>query len=183
LKPILFPSFILLLLVSCKKEIDKLPPITQSGANTFGCLLNANAWVPGGSVDLFSNTYPTSGGFFGDSINTISIYVSAYNGRDEIHIYLKHPAEVKTYFLNKNTLTYPYAVYPEASYGEYRKTDQFGNEELYTTDSIHTGIVTVTRSDITNSIVSGIFQMQLYQQSTGKTINITDGRFDYKTHI
>ena len=40
----------LLLGSSCKKdklvnEIDKLPPATQTGANTFGCLVNGKAWI------------------------------------------------------------------------------------------------------------------------------------------
>ncbi len=29
-----------------KTELEKLPPITQTGANTFGCLLNGVAWIP-----------------------------------------------------------------------------------------------------------------------------------------
>ncbi len=31
-----------------KTELEKLPPITQTGANTFGCLLNGVAFTPGG---------------------------------------------------------------------------------------------------------------------------------------
>ncbi|MCW3074373.1 MAG: hypothetical protein JWP69_1442 [Flaviaesturariibacter sp.] len=36
--------------VSCKKDKDndKLPPITQNGANTFGCLVNGKVWLPKG---------------------------------------------------------------------------------------------------------------------------------------
>lgn len=29
-----------------KTELEKLPPITQTGANTLGCLLNGQAWIP-----------------------------------------------------------------------------------------------------------------------------------------
>ena len=41
----------LLMAAGCKKEttleneLAKLPPATQTGANTFGCLLNGKAWV------------------------------------------------------------------------------------------------------------------------------------------
>ncbi len=44
----------ILIAASCKKnkpqktELEKLPPITQTGANTFGCLLNGKAYTPGG---------------------------------------------------------------------------------------------------------------------------------------
>lgn len=50
--------FFLLLFISCNDDdqmttppppevepIDQLPPITMSGANTFGCLINEEAWV------------------------------------------------------------------------------------------------------------------------------------------
>ncbi|MCC6684041.1 MAG: hypothetical protein IT247_03125, partial [Bacteroidia bacterium] len=39
-----------LLYAGCKKEedeIDKLPPATASGRNTFGCLINGRAWPNG----------------------------------------------------------------------------------------------------------------------------------------
>ncbi|MGC8751867.1 hypothetical protein [Hydrotalea sp.] len=37
---------------SCRKKtvdpVDQLPPETQNGANTFGCLVNAQVFKPGG---------------------------------------------------------------------------------------------------------------------------------------
>jgi len=60
-----------LLSSSCKKHvikpIDQLPPATQTGANTFGCLVNGAAFLPAGGD--FSgpikqcNYIYTSGGF------------------------------------------------------------------------------------------------------------------------
>ena len=53
MKKILTPFLaILLIAASCKKtkteseSPDQLPPITQTGANTFGCLINGNVWLP-----------------------------------------------------------------------------------------------------------------------------------------
>ena len=42
-----------LLGASCKKTntpspTDQLPPTTQTGANTFGCLVNGKVWIPKG---------------------------------------------------------------------------------------------------------------------------------------
>jgi len=42
-----------LLSSSCKKNkptnpVDQLPPETQTGANTFGCLINGEVFKPGG---------------------------------------------------------------------------------------------------------------------------------------
>ena len=170
-------SIVLLIAASCKKEADKLPSATQTGANTFGCLVNGKAWVPSGR-GAFSGVNPTSGGFFGDVDNTISIYVRAYAENDEMTIYLKNTTAVGTYYLNRNTSIFPYAVLPEASYGMYKIL----YESEYTTDSIHTGTVNITHSDLNAGIVSGSFEMQVYQKNTGKIINITKGRFDYKNH-
>ena len=45
----------------CKKtdsldaELAKLPPITQTGANTFGCLVNGKAYIPSGNDGWFPN--------------------------------------------------------------------------------------------------------------------------------
>ena len=163
-------SIVLLIAASCKKEADKLPSATQTGANTFGCLVNGKAWVPSGR-GAFSGVNPTSGGFFGDVDSTISIYVSAYAENDEITIYLKNTVAV-------GTSIFPYAVLREASYGLYKIL----YDSEYTTDSIHTGTVNITHSDLNAGIVSGSFEMQVYQKNTGKIINITKGRFDYKNH-
>lgn len=34
-----------------KTELEKLPPATQEGKNTFGCLVNGKAWVTKTSID------------------------------------------------------------------------------------------------------------------------------------
>jgi hypothetical protein len=167
----------LLLNSSCKKEINKLPPATQSGANTFGCLVDGKAWIPTGRGG-FSGINSTSGGFWGEVDSTVSIYIMAYGENDEIGVYLKNTTSVGIYHLNENTAIKPYAVLPEANYGMY----SIIYDSEYVTDSLHTGIVNVTYADRNTGIVSGTFEMQLYQKNTGKIVNITNGRFDYKTH-
>lgn len=37
-----------------KTELEKLPPITQEGKNTFGCLVNDIAWVTKTSIDAYA---------------------------------------------------------------------------------------------------------------------------------
>lgn len=43
-------TFLLLIASSCKKDAnkDKLPPATQTGENTFGCLINGEVYIPKG---------------------------------------------------------------------------------------------------------------------------------------
>jgi len=172
------PLCFLLLSNSCKKTgINSLPPATQTGANTFGCLVNGKAWIPtGGGVG--SGINPTSGGFYVTPDGKINIYIKAYSYNDYIDIYLKQITHPGTYYLNKNTGVSPNFVYPE-SYGAY-----FINSasDYFVTDTAHTGIVRITYADTINTIASGTFEMKLYRKNTNEVINITDGRFDYRTH-
>jgi len=59
MKKIQFITVSVLLITSlcftqCKKNatnpVDELPPATQTGANTFGCLINGQPFTPGGSA-------------------------------------------------------------------------------------------------------------------------------------
>ena len=40
-----------------KTELEKLPPATQTGANTFGCLLNGSAFLPGNGQNTLDCVY------------------------------------------------------------------------------------------------------------------------------
>ena len=62
MKAILMILLWLPMLAACKKnELNALPPATQVGANTFGCLVDGKAWVPSGK-GLFSDK-PLEGGY------------------------------------------------------------------------------------------------------------------------
>lgn len=176
-KYLLILSIPLLVNISCKKsQDDNLPAGTQAGANTFGCLIDGKAWIPTGRGPG-SGIYPTSGGFFGTPDGRRNIFIKAYSDQDYIHLYLKNIYQIGTYYLNRNTFVYPNVIYP-ASYGAYF----IDGQDYYVTDSLHTGTVQIIHADTTTGIVSGTFEMQLYQKNTGKIMNITKGRFDYKTH-
>lgn len=51
-----------LLLLTCKKE-GPLPYATQSGQNTFGCMINGKPYVPDGGGG-WSGIKPLEGGYF-----------------------------------------------------------------------------------------------------------------------
>jgi len=171
------PLCFLLLSNSCKKTgINSLPPATQTGANTFGCLVDGKVWIPtGGGVG--SGVNPTRGGFFRDANGKLNIYIAANSYNDNIDIYLKYITTVGTYYLNYNTGVKPNIIFPE-SYGAYFVNGQ----DYYVTTTTHTGKVNITYADSIQGIVSGTFEMYLFQQSTGKIKHMTDGRFDYKNH-
>ncbi|WP_372746855.1 lipoprotein, partial [Lutibacter sp.] len=54
---------ITILLTACNKDndsiapIDQLPEATQTGENTFGCLLNGEAFLPSGGVNPLDCVY------------------------------------------------------------------------------------------------------------------------------
>ncbi|MDP3665037.1 MAG: hypothetical protein Q8R50_00025, partial [Sediminibacterium sp.] len=48
-------------IISCKKSVNQLsllPPITNTGANTFGCLVNGVAMLPKSGSPTWSNPFP-----------------------------------------------------------------------------------------------------------------------------
>jgi hypothetical protein len=53
-----------LALISCDKDddaptnpVDRLPPATQTGANTFGCLLDGETFIPSGGTNPLDCVY------------------------------------------------------------------------------------------------------------------------------
>jgi len=50
----------------------------------------------------------------------------------------------------------------------------------YTTDNLNTGVLNITRCDLSNRIFSGTFSFTAKNNSTSETVNVTDGRFDLK---
>ncbi len=73
IKKLLFLLLILTQLISCCKKnndeptnpIDQLPAATQTGANTFGCLLDGKAFLPGNSGNPLDCVYQfVSGGYY-----------------------------------------------------------------------------------------------------------------------
>ena len=172
---------------SCKKElttadlIAQLPPETQTGANTFGCLIDGVPFVPTGTGSFTYPDYPVIGGYRNPLppiyYNRTNVDISARKPYTNISLYLRNVNQVGTYNLNFNTLPIPNTLYPQ-NHGLYAT---FGNampETEYITTSVYTGQVEVTKADTTNGIVSGRFSFKAVNKASGKTVEITNGRFD-----
>ncbi len=163
----------LLGLSQCKKShpVSALPPETQTGANTFGCLVNGQPWTPQGNngssnysvsydptyrkgtLNVGCYRYIGSGandfqtvGFFSDSIPGKGIYSLAV---------AKHQEGLFT-DLTKTTCQFP------------------GSDPYY-----RRGSLTITRLDLKVGIVSGTFAFTLYKPGCD-SVRITQGRFDRK---
>jgi len=180
----LITVILILNFAGCKKELgDELPALTYEGKNTFGCKIDGVSWVPKGIYGWGFTDYPTDGGYYAEyNSPLVHVLIKTSDPGGYIDLYIKNYDSYNflkpgTYLLNKKTSSLPFGYGIKHSYGTY-----WTNDKEYITDSFHTGWIELIKSDSVNSIVSGRFEFDAYNDVTGKTYKITDGRFDYKTH-
>lgn len=155
---------------TCDKQ-EVLPGPTQTGQNTFGCLLNGKAWIPDGGGG-FTGTKPLRGGFYKDTKEVLHVYLRTSNKKGEsVHLYFANPT-VGTHLLNVNTGFLPNSLDAQ-NYGYY----QAGDGQVYITSAKSTGQVTLTQADTLTGLLSGTFSFTATAKS-GATVAITSGRFD-----
>ena len=140
-----------------QNPIDQLPPATQTGANTFGCLINGEPFVVSNTSNqtaIYQGGVLQIGGGIDNSImdKRISINISA-------PINLNTPYDL-TLFPNN------LAIFVNNGEGCY-----------YDYDHTTSGTLTITKFDQTNFIIYGTFNFST-QTNECENINITNGRFD-----
>lgn len=173
--------FIALTASDCKKHklgnpVDQLPPETQTGANTFGCLVNGKVFLPKGpSLSPILTCYyqyiyyPSPVGYvFQVAANNKSdkfFFQSINIGSDSLKL-----IEGKAYNLEESIRGGSRGNYVKA------KTDNTSYDN-YFTYSPSSGQFVVTKFDEINQIASGTFWFNAID-SNGDRVHITDGRFD-----
>lgn len=185
---ILYTGITIFFLLSCSPEKDefvpKLPPITQSGENTFGCYVDGKLLIPREGDGTF-NTRDRGMIFWGspsETYNEISVidYKSGNGGRIDIHIEefdekgegiftinesncekgldANHNINIRVRWLDKDTQAYKW----------YCSIEDGGELEI-------------TRYDFENFIVSGTFSCKMANRDDpSDIIEVTEGRFDLK---
>ena len=153
--------------IQTKKQPDVLPPATQTGANTYGCLLNGKVWLPGGIIGNSSLDVQYYKGLF---------FISAGKKMGDtvlqaIRWSYKPVYGPGTYYF-KNA---PSGGPPGAGFADYKNTS-CGNYQAVDKDSLQNW-VTVTKLDSVNRIVSGTFNL-FFTENGCDTLRITNGRFD-----
>ena len=165
-------TFILLFLIcifGCEKEdkpsnpIDQLPPATQTGAGTFGCLVNGVPFVD--NSGFFNCFYQLVDGefYFGirgrkeSFINQIGIGSEKMNINLDINQTLKSQQDSN--------------FYGRISF------DCLSCLGATTLDE-NPGVITFTKLDLQNNIVSATFEFTVTDPTTGTVYEITEGRFD-----
>ena len=173
---------------SCKKElttadlIAQLPPETQTGANTFGCLIDGVPFVPTGTGSFTYPDYPIIGGYRNALppvyYNRTNVEISARKPYTNLSFYIRNVNQVGTYNLNSNVS--PNTVNPQ-NYALYITSGDALPETEYITTTVYTGQVEITKADTVNRIVAGRFSFKAVNKASGKTVEITNGRFDKKS--
>lgn len=173
----------LAIMVSCKKEktledeLAKLPPATQTGANTFGCLVNGKAWVAQ-NQDCFLLCDPSFKIYYDNNRGGyLSIDAVFKNSAAKIDQYIGIGID-STKFRNS------------FQYSEFRDHMGFIYSNMYLPNDCKSiksldnltmtiGSVAFTKYDLQSGIISGTFEFTL-TKSGCDTIKVTNGRFDKK---
>lgn len=173
-------SILLILLLTgcnrCKKDevkpIDELPAATQEGKNTFGCLVNGEAFLPEGSA--FS--YPKLQCFYqyiDDSFG--KGYFFGLNAKNKSSNSLKGID-----ILTREMEIQEGKVYQLTTYGikgAAQGTYNIGIDDKYWIKPPLTGELHITRLDEVKQIVSGTFWFDAMNDK-GEKVEVREGRFD-----
>ncbi|WP_299362003.1 hypothetical protein [Winogradskyella sp.] len=148
-----------------QNPIDQLPPATQTGEQTFGCLLDDKPFLPSGVVNPTQCNYQLVNGE----------YYFFVTGRMEQDVSF----ELFSISISTNTLQIEEGeTYQLLAEADGNATGIYGyNGDLFFTNTLQTGQMTITKLDPTNQIVSGTFFFDVIDQN-GELRQIRDGRFD-----
>jgi hypothetical protein len=172
-----------LVIVACKKDPPPnpeptepvLPPLTNTGANTFGCYINGELFVANNGESFWS--LPAISGSFDEIENLLSIQGSREIDRDENSV-------------KSDNLRYRVAVSDGPGvYDMYFETDHYkgyASTGLDKCDYYHNlldrGVCEITFLDKEQNIIAGTFHMDLINEDCAEDtlMKITDGRFDFQ---
>lgn len=144
--------------------VDLLPPATQTGENTFGCLLDGEVFLPGSGINPLDCVYQfVDGGYY---------FALQANKRDDNYSLIG--ISIGTIHLEiQENVTYELTTKTEGNaVGGY-----FFKYNWKYTDEYYVGELTITKLDFNNHIVSGTFWFDI-KDSQGKIHHIREGRFD-----
>ena len=170
----------------CSKDDDKssyqLPAETQTGANTFGAIINGQVMIPRNSIgyippgsshnavrySYFNNWEEISGSDGRTNMGGIYIFIDNVDKKSPIKVNNYSVGNSNGAFSNsfaENTLITAYVF------------DNTGIGKTYLSIA-DTGTINITRSD--NDIISGTFSCKLkYKKNPNDVIEIKEGRFDF----
>ena len=176
MKKIITGCLLLCLLAACKKNVEALPPNTETGANTFGAKVNGEFWIPQGFGPIPANTILVSTLYPGGDLKIKAQNFSSSPTETEFELFIKGITGPGIYLLNSNVGPPSFI----ASYGYFIKRKITPVDE-WVTSVTTAGSVTITKFDVANRIIAGTFQFNAASIYTpSQTLVVTEGRFDVK---
>jgi len=160
-----------------------LPPITQTGANTFGCYIDGKLLTPRDGTGTFN--VPDRGMRFWRSPNefeynelSIHDFKSGTGGLMDIHIQNLHAIGKGSYIINESNCQDGIDANPTINI-RCRWWDEASQSYKWYCSIENGGNLTITRYDADNFIVSGTFHCTAQNRDDpNDIIEITQGRFD-----
>lgn len=171
----------------CKKLSDAispgLPEATQEGKNTFGCRIAGSVWLPYTEHVLDRSVEPRYSGSGGPSLDIEATHKSANANYSRVTLYLDGFTAMRpgTYALNQGARVV-YQNHEAGANDEYKADATTGQGSITFTkveDGVSTGIGGITTKF---TILSGTFSFTAVSATSGKTVALTDGRFDVKAY-
>ncbi len=146
---------------------ETLPPATQTGANTFGCLVNGTVWLPkgfNGTTNLIMSYDPT---YAGGTFDIATYRILSDQDREYIYIFMSKLNKAGVYKLND--------IHVGSATFDYSTQCNYDHDSLV----YRNGALDLTRFDLSAGIISGTFQFTLFKKGCD-SLKVTQGRFDMK---
>ena len=177
-------STLLFTSAKCRKDknnnpVDQLPPETQTGANTFGCLVNGETFLPrgasltGGSLTCNFQYLGTgsNGGFY---FRLAAINRNNNTGESKSIGIFTDSLEI----INGGNYSFVIPAIKGTAYALYGYSkDSPPTIDDYETNNLHSGKLVIMKLDESNQIVSGTFWFDAVN-TNGQKVEIRQGRFD-----
>ena len=182
---------ILLAMTACSSNNDtpqdQLPPATTTGANTGGCYINGELLTPKDNIANIGS--PTSfglqryngvnfGSTNGDDYYAVQITNRKDAGGDYIYIHIPSLINGIGDYPIEQSNGQLFIDGPNNAHVIVQTFDGVNLGKVYYSGA-NAGIVTITRFDFPRRIISGVFDLTVYNvENPSETIEITQGRFD-----
>lgn len=184
----LFFILIAFLLIGCRDSSEddaaKLPPETQTGANTFGCLVNGRLFYPrDGTSSVGGNAKAIM--WWGSASSTYQydeLDVNNFKDGKPINNFMMHLQDIST--IGKGEYIWKDSNFKSGvgglmqNYLYVRAFDYNTNTWKWYSSYENSGKTTITSYTESTRIVSGTFSGKLRTEDGKETIEITNGRFD-----
>jgi len=192
----LFLAITAMMLLGCSNNVEpiketynpQLPPITQVGANTFGCKIDGVVMVPRNSIGYLppgSDHYPV---IVSRGINYEYRYIQAADRRKTqrggVFLYLQNIPNQNYFSIGEyNVFEGISPSFLNDNYKNYIGVTRYKNGVALNYKSVeNSGKIIITKND--NNIFSGTFYCKVKNvQAPYDVIDITEGRFDFGLNI